>query len=134
LSRDHSRYVRWAVIEALKAASSTIPADRLYPQQVPANPNWPYGFVGVPISTPDRADCLDGGLVSFAIHGYARSESQANEIGEEYVIALDQITLPLPAPYPADVELNWISNTTVRDPSETTAFHVISQFEATVSS
>jgi hypothetical protein len=141
MARDASRWVRMAVINRLKSIASPIPTDRIYPQQIPTSPVWPYGFVGVPITTPDTAGCLDGSIVRFAVHGYARTvsggdpgETAANKIGEAFSAALGGATLTLAAPYASDCDLAWISNTTVRDPSEASAFHVICQFEARVSS
>lgn len=141
MAKDASRYVRMAVIQRLKQAASPIPAERIYPQQIPSSPTWPYGFVGVPITTPDQASCLDGSTVRFAVHGYARTvsggdpgETTANKIGEAFSETLDGASFALSSPYPADCDVRWISNTTVRDPSEASAFHVICQFEARVSS
>lgn len=138
MARDSSRFVRQATIAALKQVTTGV-ADRWYPQQVPANPVFPYGFVGVPISSPDRADCLDGSVIRFAIHAYTRTtatsgETQANIIGEDIADALDGERVDLPTAYPAAAEYTWISNTVVRDPSEASMFHLISQWEVEVSS
>lgn len=128
---NHSRQVRTATLARLKAAAiANVPADRWYPQQVIASPTWPYGFTGVPIETPDRADCMNGSEVRFAVHGYARTgtisgEAQANMIGEDVTAALDGYSVTLPDGATAD--FTWISSTTLRDGQETSQFHVVVQ-------
>lgn len=136
MAKDRTRQLRAAVIDRLKsAATASVPAERWYPQQIPAAPTWPYGFCGVPIATPDRADCMDGSIVRFAVHGYARTggivsgETQANMIGEDISAALDGWHVALDD---ATADLTWISSTTIRDGNETSQFHVIVQMQAEI--
>jgi hypothetical protein len=80
---------------------------------------------------------MDGTTVRFAVHGYARTgatagETAANQIAEAVATGLDGVSIGVTAPYPATIDLNWISNTVIRDPQETSAFHAIIQMEASV--
>jgi len=131
-----SKAVRGAVIYTLKndtSVTALVPATRIFPQQVPANTEWPYSFLGVAIATPDRADCLDGRVVRLAVHTYARTtstsgETQADDIADAIAASLDGLHIPDP-----ELDINWVSNTTIRDPSEASAFHSVCQIEISLS-
>lgn len=135
-SKDHSLYIRYATVARLKALAVTGMADRWYPQQVPANQTYPYGFVGVPITTPDQVQCWDNSTTRFAIHAYAVGETVANQIGQRLAeldgVSLDLTAAPVNCPYPAGLDLTWVSNSVVRDANESTIFHLISQWVAEV--
>lgn len=137
MSRDHSLYIRYAAVAQLKSLAVTGMADRWYPQQVPTNQTYPYGFVGVPITTPDHVQCWDNSTTRFAIHAYTQSETDANKIGQRLAemdgVGLDLQATPVNCPYPAGLDLTWVSNTIVRDAQENTIFHLISQWQADVS-
>lgn len=136
-SRDHSLYVRYAIISQLKSLQVDGVGNNWYPQQVPANQAFPYGFVGVPIASPDHIQCLDANTIRFAIHAYTQGETVAAQIGMRLAeldgAELDLTAPPVLCPYPAYVDLTWVSNTVVRDAQETTIFHLISQWVAEVS-
>jgi len=136
-SKDPALYVRYALVSRLKALAVANMADRWYPQQIPANQPYPYGFVGVPIISPDGIQCLDSTTTRFAIHAYAEGETAANTIGQRVVeldgLHIDLAAAPILCPYPATLDLTWVSNTVVRDASESTIFHLISQWVAEVS-
>jgi len=142
MARDASKYVRQAILAYLKTKPSVtalIPADRLYPGQLPASPVWPYGYTGVPVSTPNRASCMDGSIISMVFHSWARTttadgagENKANDIGDVIATTLDGVELDLPSPYPAKAYINWVSNQTIRDADESSAFHNLCALEITI--
>jgi hypothetical protein len=137
VSKDHSLYIRYALVAQLKSLAVNGVADRWYPQQVPANQAYPYGFVGVPITTPDQVQCWDNSTTRFAIHAYTQSETDANKIGQRLAqmdgYSIDLTADPVNCPYPAVMDLTWISSTPTRDAQESTIFHLISQWQADVS-
>lgn len=132
-SKDPTRWVRFAVIDALKSLAIDGMANRWYPQQIPANQPYPYGFVGVPIMSLDQIQCMDASTIRFAIHAYTQGESAANAISER-VVELDGACIDLTAvgcPYPAYVDLTFVS-ATPKDASENTIFHLICNMVAEV--
>lgn len=136
-NKDPALYVRYALVARLKALNVANIAARWYPQQIPANQPYPYGFVGVPIISPDGIQCMDATTTRFAIHAYTEGETVANQIGQR-VVELDGVHLdleesPVLCPYPATLDLSWVSNTVVRDSAEASIFHLISQWTAEVS-
>lgn len=79
MSRDSSLFVRRAVLRALKgseAVRALVPADRIYPQQRPPNPTWPFIAYGAPVIDPFLATGLDGSALSVAIHAYAETSGE----------------------------------------------------------
>lgn len=121
--------IRGEIIYALKHEASVtalVPAARIFPQQVPSSPEWPYIHLGAPIATPVRADCLDGRAVRVAIHAYALGEHMADDIADAIAAFLDGSNLSIGI---NEADINWISNTTIRDPYEAGAFHSICQVE-----
>lgn len=136
-SRDPSLHVRNAVQKYLKSLNIAGVGDRWYPQQIGANQTYPYGFLGVPISSPDGIQCLASSTIRFAIHAYTEGEAAANAIGSAIAEQLDGAYIDLQTyvgcPYPATLDLSWISNTPVRDAAESSIFHLISSMVAEVS-
>jgi hypothetical protein len=65
--------IRGEVLNALKAdpvLKGLIP--RLYPARTPSKPDWPFGKMGAPITTPLYIDGRNGTLLSAAYHVYVR--------------------------------------------------------------
>jgi len=127
VSKDATRYVRYAVIDALKTLAIDGVADRWFPQQIPPNQPYPYGFVGVPIMTLDQIQCMDASTIRFAIHAYTVGESASNKISER-LVELDGESIDLYSvgcPFPAYVDLTFVNATPVRDSAESTLFHLI---------
>lgn len=127
MSKDATRYVRYAVIDALKTLAIEGMADRWFPQQISPNQPYPYGFVGVPIMTLDQIQCMNASTIRFAIHAYTAGESAANKISER-LVELDGASIDLSAvgcPFPAYVDLTFVNATPVRDSAESTLFHLI---------
>lgn len=80
--------------------------------------------------------CMDGRILNLAIHGYARTttaggsgESYADDIADAIAVALDKSHIPVASGY---MDIDWISNNTIRDPSEASAFHSICQVQCTL--
>jgi len=133
-SKDATRWVRFALIDALKSLNIEGMANRWYPQQIPPNQTFPYGFVGVPIMTLEQIQCMDASTIRFAIHAYTVGETPANKISER-LVELDGAHLDLQSvgcPYPATLDLTFVNSTPVRDASENSIFHLIVNMVAEV--
>ena len=149
MAKDSSLFVRRAAIVALKAAApvAAIVAERVYPLQRPAKPEWPFVAYGSPIIAPYGASCLDGQETTVAVHGYAMTtgEGPATKPGEDIAhnlvaaiaSALDGATIDLAAhgcPYPATAFLTHTQSQVLQDNAEGSAFHAVASFRITVSS
>ncbi len=141
--------MRRAAIVLLKAdaAVAAIAADRIYPQQRPAKPVWPFVAYGSPIINPFAASCLDGQETSVAIHGYAMTsgvgaatkpgEDIAHLLGAAIGAALDGVEVDLEphgCPYPAKAYFTHTQSQVLQDNAEGSAFHAVASFRITVSS
>lgn len=70
------RLVRRAVLEILKNdphLTALVPAERWYPQGAPVDPVWPFGKTGAPFTQRLRATGVNGALIAFSLHVFARS-------------------------------------------------------------
>jgi hypothetical protein len=92
------REARRAALSTLKAnaaLTAIVPAARIYSQQVPATPAWPFIKLGPPQSLPVRASCTSGADVSFSVHAFAKglpsetAEDYAGRIGAAIETAMD---------------------------------------------
>jgi len=134
---------RWKAFPPLVAL---VPAARIFPQQRPPLPQWPFVAFGSPIVRGFSASCLDGSIVEFAGHAFAETDGQggetvmgathAGEIAQAMCDALaEPVRLePYGCPYPAMAYPLWIRTQVIQDGTEADRFHAIISFEATVSS
>ncbi len=124
-----TKAIRGALIFRLKnnpSVSALVPPERVFPQQVPAKTQWPYIRVGVPISTPERASCMDGRVTRLAVHVFAEGESPTDDICDAIAEAVDGAHFDVGV---GSADISWISNTTIQDSSESDNFHGICQIE-----
>lgn len=87
---DFTLPVRQAIVARLKAQMTTLPADSIYGEYVPANPAWP--FIRYSSSTlPWEATCYDGSQVSASVHVFTSGPStdEALRIAAEVVSVLE---------------------------------------------
>lgn len=69
--------LRNALVKRLEANPALTAAwdDRMYGEKVPADPVWPFGRYGYPISTSDEASGWTGSRERVTIHVFARGPS-----------------------------------------------------------
>lgn len=140
MAKDASLYVRRAVVSTLKAeaAVAAIVADRVFGLAPPATPTWPFVKMQPPSTTPMRATGLDGSRIAFRVSGFAKGpdEREAAVLADAIAGCLDGLSVPLPdAPWPARLtDIKWTLCQIVPDPAESSAWHAIVSFEATVTS
>ena len=154
MAKDSSQYVRPAVLRLLKRAPTVtvlVPADRIYPPQRPATPDWPFIGYGVPSAVPFGASCLDGSAISVAIHAYAETTGEGDDTvgGEEMAQAIIAVVAAVlggeegaeidlvelgGCPYPAKAYISWTGSQVMQDGADANAFHAWATFTITVSS
>lgn len=139
--RDHSLLLRRAMVAKLLADAgvAAICGMRVYGEQVPADmPTWPsdanpaYVKTGMPVVGPSNPSGINGGDVSFAVHGFAKGPGMdlAVNLSNAIVSALDRIT-PFALAGGATVrEVRATLAQTITDADSPSDFHCIVQFAA----
>jgi hypothetical protein len=94
---------RKAILSTLKADApliAIVPAADIHSQRVPAVPAWPFIKLGPPSTIPLRGSCIRGGVVTLAVHAFAKprisgeteietAEDYCGRIGSAIEAALD---------------------------------------------
>lgn len=107
---DSTREIRRALVQLLKAApafTAIIPAVKVFGHSAPADLARPFSTIGVPITSPIRAACVDGQEITLAVHLWVRDwfeDETLVEDGEDVAgramaaasAALDRQRLTLP--------------------------------------
>lgn len=149
MAKPNVTYVKRAALATLAAAAplASVPAERIYPPQRPANVIWPFVGYGVPITVPFSAVCLDGNEIEVAVHSYAETtgtgdatvegEDAAQAIIDAVEAALSGVTLELAdygCPHPATAHFTSLGSQVIQDGAEADKFHGFARFRVTVSS
>lgn len=132
--------VRRAVLTYLKgvdALTATVPADRIYAQQVTAQPEWPFlRYETIGPNTPIVATCLDGQQVIVRIHAFAKPRIVARapvETAEDCAAriitivsdALDRRRMTIDRGH---MHIAWQGSAMLQDRSEASVFHAFADF------
>jgi hypothetical protein len=138
MAQDSAIPVRKAILRALKADSDVtalVPADRIYPPQRPAEPEWPFILYGASIDTALKGSCLDGSTITVAIHQFAKGEEDTAAIKAAVATALDGLEAELlDAGYPARASVIVTGGRVIADSDEGDSWHGIVDLEITVAS
>lgn len=126
--------VRRAVIghlQADEAVTDLQDADRIFGPQAPSEPEWPFTQYGAAIDVPLRGSCLQGQVISMAIHSFAKGpgENACEAIGAAIVTSLDGRRLAVPGGH---CRLRYTAGRTLRDDADTNSWHRVSEFEIRV--
>jgi len=138
VARDASLWVRKALVSALKADAgvSGVVGARVYGQNPPADPTWPFTKLQPLTVVPMRATCLDGTRYTIRVSGFAKGadETAVATLGAAVSACLDGRSIALPgAPWPARLtDIRWTGTDIIRDPEEATGWHAIVAFEGVV--
>ncbi|MBI1682387.1 DUF3168 domain-containing protein [Caulobacter hibisci] len=138
MARDASLWVRKALQSAQKAdaAVAAIVGARVYGQNPPADPVWPFTKLPPLTVVPMRATGLDGTRYSIRISGFAKGvdDTEAALLGGAISACLDGRSIALTeAPWPARLtDIRWTGTDIIRDPAEATGWHAIVAFEGVV--
>jgi hypothetical protein len=129
---DLSLELRKAVVGHLladAALTALVPAARIYGEQAPATPAWPFIRYGLPITAGYEATCWDGSTGTVTIHAFAEGPGmdKAARIAARIVASMAAL-----APAALGITDNeWIGTNIVRDSAEADKYHAIIQFSIT---
>lgn len=128
--------VRRAILTLLKAdaaLTALVPAAQIYAQAARSNDLWPFIRWGSPSAVPRRASCLDGQIISSALHGFSKgrwsgkreletAEDHAARIGAAIAAAVDGRRVAIPGGYAA---IRVSGSQLLLDRDEASAFHTV---------
>lgn len=145
MARDNSLPLRRAVLAWLKldpGVTALVPAASIHPQAPRFVPTWPFIRFGVALGAPRRASCVDGSLVNFSAHAFAKdrvvggetvetAEDHAHRIGAA-MAKLGGRSLDLDTDHPARAAIRWTGSRVIQDGDDPAGFHAIVDFEARI--
>lgn len=118
------------------AVTDQIPAARLYPEDAPVAPAWPFARVGEITAAPFAPSGVDGAVLSGTVHVFAKGPGADDVIRAAAAIGdvLDVAILDLSADMgqPAKAHVSVTGAPLLRDQAEQGAWQVAVQFSATV--
>ncbi len=130
---DHSLPLRKALVTHLRNATAcpavvALVAARVYGDQPPPTPDWPFIRVGKPQALPYEATGWDGVECPVVVHAFAKGpgEDAISELAKAISDSLDNSALPL-EPL-ALVSIDWQGTETIPDGAEPGAYHAILRF------
>lgn len=133
---DNTLAVRQAVVAHLKAAPSLtalISASRIYGEQPPADPDWPFIRYGLAVTLPYEAQGWSGSEHAIDIHAFANGPytDAVLAIAKQVQRAMDTLAAPGDT---GIVALEWTGMNVVRDspPTQAAKYHAIINFTVTV--
>ncbi len=137
MAKDHSLLLRKGIVNHLKANATLValvPSARIYGEQPPAEPAWPFIRYGLPSVTPDRFDCYEGGTHAVTIHAFANGPYTDSilTIRAAIIAALDDASIAITGDAGVTLIRHDLSNL-IRDTEEAGAYHDIHQFTVSVS-
>lgn len=131
--------VRRAIIPTLTgnaAVTALIPAARIYPEEPPVSPQWPFARVEAASATPFAPSGVNGAVVTGAVSVFAKGPGADDAVraGAAVGKALDLAVLDLSADIgqAAKARFRVTGAPLLRDPAEQGAWQVAVQFVATV--
>lgn len=139
MSRNAIIEFRRTGIFALKgepSITSLVPAASIYPPLVTANPAWPFIRWGVFTAVPYKAACLNGSILTGAIHAYAKgADTDAGIIGgaiHDFFDGPDGMGLSLTLEDGRRVNVTTESSQVIQDGSDANNWHAIINIRAAV--
>lgn len=132
--RDHVLALREAVVSHLlgNAAVQALVGERVYGEEVPATPVWPFVRYGLPTGANYEASGWDGKDHDLMLHAFAHGPGmdKCSELASAIETAmLEDSGLPLVGV--GLVGISFVRTQIIRDSDEAGAYHAIIQFTAT---
>jgi len=139
MAQDFALPIRRVILPRLKAdagVTALIPAARIYPATVPANPTFPFIRYGASMVAPFRASGLDSSAVTVAIHAFTKditngsgaitmtAEDAAAKMADAIGRAVDDTTLALEGGA-GKARVTWTGTNLLQDPDEAGAWHAV---------
>jgi hypothetical protein len=124
-------------MKANPALTAIVPAASIYPQTTTAVPPYPFIRCGSPIGVPIIGSCVDGMIVTLAVHGFSTgryvdqqlietAEDHASRIGAAIAASLDKAAFDIPG---GKAKVRWTGPQLLQDPEEANAFHTVQNFQ-----
>jgi hypothetical protein len=116
---------------ALDAGVTTIVGSRIYGEESPAKPMWPFVRYGFVVSTPFRGTCWKGQASLISVHGFAKGPGTDTvlRLADAIRSALDERELPIPGSAGL-LFIQFSGLQVIRDTEEASAYHAVVDFEA----
>lgn len=124
------------LLSATPAVTDLIPAARLYPEEAPVAPAWPFARVGEMTASPFAPSGVNGASLAGTVHVFAKGPGADDAIRAAAAIgnALDLAVLDLSTDMgaAAKARIRVTGAPVIRDQAEQGAWQVAVQFVATV--
>lgn len=123
--------IRKEIVDWLRAAAplATLPADRIYGEQSPAVPVWPFSRYGLP-SWQEWEDSIGTGVTGpLMIHAFADGPG-TDKIHLIASAIEDRLRLFIPVAFEI-LECDWVRTNILRDGAEAGKFHAVVEFRLT---
>lgn len=140
---DYTVQLRRAILPLLKANTviASLCGGRVYSENPPALPSWPFIRYGATVSTPLEWSCADGSDMSITINVFDKTPGtdQTGRLVRAVIRALDERTIQLEADADTGlsataVECYVTQSQIIRDGSEADAHHGIVSLNVVVAS
>lgn len=124
--------LRKGIVNTLASNSGVVAivGSRIYSEESPAKPTWPFIRYGMVISAPFRGSCWKGQTSDVTIHAFAKGPGTdtvlrlANAVRD----ALDEQSIPIGDPGLLFCQFAGLQ--VLRDTEEASAYHAVISFEA----
>lgn len=132
---NNALILRQAIIAVLRAAPEVVarvPSNRIYGEESPAHPTWPFIRYGFSIDTPYEQSCGAGSehRVQIDAFAYGPGTDEVRRIESAIIGSLNDDTLDLPGL--TLVACDWIGTNTMRDDPIRSEYHAAIEFTVQV--
>ena len=130
---DLSLLLRQSLVVALRADTGleAIVGARVYGENAPASPQWPFIRVEIVTTEPYEATCYDGSASRVNIHAFAAGPS-TDAIGALRKAIVDALKADVAVTGASMLSLDWRNTNTIPDGDSTAGWHAIIAYDARV--
>lgn len=137
MSTDHNLQIRRAVLPRLKAETviASLTTGRVYGEQPPSEPEWPFLRYGFSIGTATEWSCVEGSENAVTVNVFARGPGtdECDRLNKATIRALDGKTLQLEADPDTGqsataIEVTHLGSEIMRDTTEANDYHGVNRF------
>jgi len=134
MPQDYSLELRKQVVAHLRAwptLTALVSASRIYGEQPPADPTWPFIRYGLAVSGPYEATGpLEGSTHRVTLHAFVHGPytDDCHRVATEIVAAMQGLTL-----MQSLIDMQWVGTQVFRDTDEADGYHAAVDFDVVVS-